>query len=91
MTYTNTSGTIDEVLFCQSKFPIKLRIGEGSFKGVKMIWSLFNFKSPLGSLTEEYGISFPFLDLLRQLKNDARIFTIALNGNQCFVKKKENK
>ena len=23
--------------------------------GEKMMWSLFNFKSPLGSLTEEYG------------------------------------
>ena len=40
------------------QFPLILRIGEGSFKGVKMIWSLFNFKSPLGSLTEEYGSLF---------------------------------
>ena len=55
--YTDKSGTIDEVLFCLCKFPIKLWIGEGSFKGVKMIWSLFNFKSPLGSLTEEYGMT----------------------------------
>ena len=29
--------------------------GEGSLKGVKMIWPTFNLKSPLGSLTEEYG------------------------------------
>ena len=36
----------------QCKF---LTIKEESLKGVKMTWSIFNFKSPLGSLTEEYG------------------------------------
>ena len=28
---------------------------EGSFEGVNMTWSVSNFKSPLRSLTEEYG------------------------------------
>ena len=55
MTDTNKSGIIDEILFRQCKFPIELGIGEGSFKGVKMTWSISSYKCPLGSLTEEYG------------------------------------
>ena len=55
MTVSNKSGLIDEILFCQCKFPKELGIREGSFKGVKMIWCFFYFKSPLGGLTEEYG------------------------------------
>ena len=41
----------------------KTKKGEGSFKGVNMTWSISNFKSPLGSLTEEYGNWFQ-VDLL---------------------------
>ena len=38
--------------------------GEGNFKGMKMTWSILDFKRPLGSLTEEYGIWNPHEKLI---------------------------
>ena len=85
MTYTNKSGTIDEVQFCQCKFPIKLWKGEGSFKGVKMMWSVFNFKSPLGSLTEEYGTHISFTRSSVLLAHQIANWRVT-----CAVRRKEN-
>ena len=51
-----SNGIIGKGLSLVKAFILQKLEGGGSFKGVKMTSSIFNFKSPLRSFSEEYGI-----------------------------------
>ena len=50
-----TAAQMDGIVPGHYTFLATLKKRRGSFKGVIMTWSIFNFKSPQGSFLEEYG------------------------------------